>query len=215
MNSTRSLLQVQLASQLTYTLLITAVRMSILLLYRRIFFLRNRYFAVAWWSSIAIVLGYCIALLVIPLTQCSPHSVDNLWRHPEKCRQGPRNTRVGAKAPAIWGFVNIFVDLCLLILPIKMIWNLKLTIRRKILVYGLFCLGMLGVAVSIARAIALLDLDADPVSSSSGVELACWSSAEAAVALLCACLPMQRSLFGHVYERLTSTRGTQKSSSLY
>lgn len=85
-----------------------------------------------------------------------------------------------------------------------------------------------GVAVSIARAIVLLDLDVNPGmptsctivsfeftnrtpgNSGSGVELACWSTAEAAVALLCACLPMQRSLFGHVYEKLTSWRGTQK-----
>lgn len=135
--------QVQLASQLTYTFLITAVRVSILLLYRRIFLLRNRYFALAWWSSMFIVLGYCVALLAIPLTQCSPHSVNNLWLHPEKCRGGPRNTKVGPKLPAIWGFINIFVDLCLLTLPTKMIWNLKLTNKRKILVSSLFCLGLL------------------------------------------------------------------------
>lgn len=87
--------------------------------------------------------AYCAALLAISLTQCSPHSIDNLWLDPTKCRQGPRDTEAGAKAPTIGGFVNAFVDLCVLLLPTKMVWDLKLSNKRKILVCGLFGLGLL------------------------------------------------------------------------
>ncbi|KAL8933957.1 MAG: hypothetical protein Q9216_006136 [Gyalolechia sp. 2 TL-2023] len=211
-NSFRSQAQIQLASHFTYTFLITAVRISILLMYRRIFSLKNGWFKIAWWTSMFVVLAYCTALLAVSLAQCSPYSVDNLWLDPMKCRQGPRDTEAGAKAPAIGGFVNALIDICVFLLPVRMVFGLKLTRKRKILVCALFGLGLLGVAVSIARAIALLDIDANPANIS--IANFCWSTAEAAVALICACLPMQRPLFSHVYERYISSPGAQKTSNL-
>ncbi|KAL8933731.1 MAG: hypothetical protein Q9211_005624 [Gyalolechia sp. 1 TL-2023] len=165
-------------------------------------------------------------LAALTAEQCSPHSIDRLWLDPTKCRQGPRHSKTGTSAPTIGGFVNALVDVYVLLLPIKMVWNLKMTNKRKILVCGLFSLGLLGVAVSIARAIALLHIDANPgmpeflakfcfertdgITDSISIALFCWSTAEAAVALICACLPMQRPLFSHIYEILMSPRGAQK-----
>lgn len=202
------LLKLELAGQLTNALLITAVRISILLMYRRVFFPRERWFSIAWWSMMFIVSAYGIALFTVPLTGCSPH----LWLDTRNCVQRRRTSKIGFKSPTILSFANAALDICILMLPIKILWSLQMTKQRKILVCGLFSLGLLGVVVSIARAISLLGLAANSNKSNSMVLISCWSTSEAAVALLCACLPMQRKLFGHLYHKLVSSRALRKIS---
>ncbi|KAL8798993.1 MAG: hypothetical protein Q9182_006227 [Xanthomendoza sp. 2 TL-2023] len=199
----------QLASQLAYAILMGAARVSILLVYQRIFALQTRWFRIAWWTTMAIVLAYSLVLFVVFLTQCSPHAINTLWLEPATCRQAAGYSKL--KGPTIGGFVNVAVDILVLLLPIRIVWILQMQTKRKILVCLLFALGIFGVAVSLARAIALLKTDAKPGSGS--VAIACWSTAEAAVGLLCANLPMQRPLFSRAYDKVITSRGTDNTAS--
>ena len=54
----------------------------------------------------------------------------------------------------------------------------------------------------------LLLIDAD----GGGVAFACWSTTEAAVALLCACLPVLRPIFKGAYARFSSVRRMRDSA---
>ncbi|KAL8676911.1 MAG: hypothetical protein Q9186_006608 [Xanthomendoza sp. 1 TL-2023] len=199
----------QLASQLVYAILMGAARASILLVYQRIFSLQIRWFRIAWWTTMAIVLAYSLVLLIVFLTQCSPHAINTLWLDPATCRQAAGYSTV--RGPTIGGFINAAVDILVLLLPTRMVWTLQMQTKRKILVCILFAFGLLGVAVSLARAIALLQTDTKPGSGS--VAIACWSTAEAAVALLCANLPMQRPLFSRAYDKVITSRGTSNTES--
>ena len=54
----------------------------------------------------------------------------------------------------------------------------------------------------------LLMIDAD----GGGVAFACWSTTEAAVTLLCACLPMLRPIFKGAYAKFSSVRRMRDSA---
>ena len=84
----------------------------------------------------AAVVGYSIALFVTLGLQCSPYPMKMLWLHPEKCHRSTRD-------PMILGFVNAALDFCVLLLPLRMVWNLKMSKRQKGLVCGLLSLGLL------------------------------------------------------------------------
>ena len=131
----------ELVGWLTYIFLMAAARTSILLLYRRIFTLMNGWFRLAWWTSMSIVLAYSAVQLAICLSLCAPHSIDTLWHDPSKCRGTAGDIK--SKKPIILAFLNAAVDLGILLLPIRMVWNLQMAKKRKILVSGLFGLGLL------------------------------------------------------------------------
>lgn len=130
-----------MVTQLTYIFLMAAARLSILMLYRRIFSLKIRWFRLAWWMTVCIVVAYGLVLLAVFLTQCSPHPMDTLWLNPAKCRSGTRY--IESEGPTIGGFINAAIDVCLILLLIKMVYGLRMTNKRKVLVCGLFDLGLL------------------------------------------------------------------------
>ncbi|KAL8952392.1 MAG: hypothetical protein Q9222_001701 [Ikaeria aurantiellina] len=135
--------KMQLASQITYLILMALARTSILMLYRRIFTVskKNPWFRTAWYTTISIVLTYSLALLIVFLTQCSPHAISNLWLDPTKCNQAGGYTE--NKGPTIGGFLNAAIDLMVLLLPVQVVWGLQMTRKRKGMVCGLFGLGLL------------------------------------------------------------------------
>ena len=128
--------KVEFASQLTYNLLITTARVSVIMLYYRIFSLANKYFMIAWWISMSLVLGVCTALLIQMGRQCSPRPISALWTDVTHCDFENRR-------PMILGFVNAIVDLYILLLPMRMVWMLQMSTKRKALVCGLFALGIM------------------------------------------------------------------------
>lgn len=83
-----------------------------------------------------------------------------------------------------------------------------------------------GVAISLARATILTNLHAlvgwflrsyvsisrlTINSDDGGIAFSIWSTAEAAVILLCTCLPIMRPMFIDMYHKLPSTRRTRYS----
>ena len=211
--------KLEFASQLTYTILTTAAKLSILFLYRRVFNLRTPWFRIAWWSCLTLVSLYAVTLFTLNLTQCAPHKPSTLWEHRGECPF----EKTSATA---MGFLNAFVDLTVLILPIRMTWDLQMSQKQKIAISSVFGLGLMyvsppfpdhppqtpkpaliffssGVAVSLARAITL----SSPSLFTRGLlTFAIWSTVEPAVALICACLPVMRPLFISILKVIPSSR---------
>lgn len=130
--------QIEVASQVTYVLLLTAARASILLLYRRIFNLAKPWFRVAWYSNAFFVIGFCIAILVALPFQCKGKPLSTIWDSPADCKTNHND-------PVIIGFVNAVIDMFILILPIRMVWVLQISAKRKLAVCCIFGLGSLSV----------------------------------------------------------------------
>ena len=125
-----------MASQINYVLVLTAARSSILFLYRRIFTLANTWFRTAWWSNAFFVIGFCVSVLISLPFECAPKPLSTLWNSPKECKTNHQD-------PIVIGFVNAIIDLCILILPIRMVWVLQLAQRKKIAICGIFGLGLM------------------------------------------------------------------------
>ena len=131
---------------MTYVLLITAARLCVLLLYRRIFSLTKRWFRAAWWSCVAFTLAYWVALLTIFLMQIHAN-----------CSSACRNSKSFSRKPLTAAWLNIAIDACLLVLPMRMVWMLQLSTKRKIGVCALFALGLMYVSGRFHPSICLAD----------------------------------------------------------
>ncbi|KAI9799501.1 MAG: hypothetical protein M1833_004023 [Piccolia ochrophora] len=171
--------------------------MSILVMYQRIFPVsrlmlnvrRMGSYSVAWWLSLFYVTGRIIAFTFATVFQCAP--VYYFWdrRNEGECLP------IGSLYTAT--FTNIVADLVILVLPLPMVWQLQLRLGQKIALTGIFTLGFFVCMTSIVRVVLIFrylrfnELD----FSYYAVPTITWSTLEANVGIICACLPVLRPLF--------------------
>jgi len=128
--------QAVVAKEVLYNPAIVAVKTSILLLYRRLFTDKglNRPFSICLWSAGAFTLAYSIIGVFTVLFHCLP--ANSLW--------GPSVTGKCMNFSALLIVVssfNIGADIFVLCLQIPLLWRLKMPIRRKVQLTGVFLLG--------------------------------------------------------------------------
>lgn len=87
------------------------------------------------WSSMTIVVGLFVAVLLVDIFQCHPVAyVYDMSIPGGKCiDQGAFYVSTAA--------LNLFTDLMVLSIPIIITWGLQMPIRRKIAVCIILCLG--------------------------------------------------------------------------
>ncbi|MCJ1332226.1 hypothetical protein MMC10_008918 [Thelotrema lepadinum] len=126
---------------------------------------------------------------------------------------------------------DIIVDVMILLTPLPIIWKLQMSSGKKLAVSGVFLLGFLTVAFGIIRLVIFVNQLADSFSSSQGILIMStwfyWTMIELGMAIVAACLPALRPLFGDIipvklsdtlHRLLTmpslrsSSRGSKKSS---
>ena len=120
------------AAEIFYVLPIMLTKISILLLYRSIF--PGKEFAMATNIIGALVVAWAIACIGGVIFSCIP--VQGYW-------DLSLNTRcidstkffIGNAVP------NMVTDTCILVLPVRRVWQLQLSTNRKIAVSSMFLLG--------------------------------------------------------------------------
>ena len=122
-----------LVCEILYNTGLTVVKMSVLCFYLRIFrtvFVYKLFF----WITGALIIAWCVTFNFLATFRCVP--VHKSWdpHTPGFCLP---------HAPIFIGTTisNILIDLLLLVLPIPMIWRLRLDTGRKIWVLGVFAAG--------------------------------------------------------------------------
>ena len=111
----------------------TATKVSILLLYRRIFTTVNPYFRYGLYIISTVLIGWAISGFFTTVFQCIPtHSV---W-------DGSKGKCIDL-VPALVGLasINTVVNAAVLVLPMPMVWYLNMPRRRKVAVCGIFVIG--------------------------------------------------------------------------
>ena len=108
-------------------------KMSILCLYLRIFNV-NRSFRYCTWAVMFITSGYLFSNLWAQIFICRP--IAKYWRPdlPGHCTLEP-------KSDYGYGSLNFITDLLILVLPLPMVWRLKLSSRDKLGVSVTFVIG--------------------------------------------------------------------------
>ena len=171
------------------------IKASILYLYRRVFFV-SRGFNIALWAIGLFVFGYSVAQTFAAIFQCVP--IPAVWD--PKVKGDCINTSLAATILAAF---NVATDFAILILPMPILWQLRMPTQQKLQIMGMFLLGGFVCFASIYRCVVIHDLSlVDPTWSF--VSINTWTMVELGIAIVSACLPTLRPLFSRTLKKLGS-----------
>lgn len=192
-------------SQFTYKISINATKASILLLYLRIFV--QKQFRLICWTLMGFVVAFGTATTLASIFQCTP--IPRAWNKniPGVCL----NTVIFWYTNA--GF-SIAGDLILLILPMPVLYNLKLPLNQRIALMLVFSLGAFIIVTSILR-MTTLNTTAKSPDPTYECQATMWTVLEANVAIICACLPMCRILLAALFPRIFSLSSSRTGDGAY
>ncbi|KAL2860649.1 hypothetical protein BJX68DRAFT_90142 [Aspergillus pseudodeflectus] len=178
-----------IAIQLIYFTNAVLTKSSLLLLYQRIFGI-VRSFRIALAISWFLIIGYFIACAIASIAGCLP--VSYVWTR-YKTPPGPGSC-FNEVAFFRWnGIANMLLDILMLILPLPMVWRMRMSRRRRLLLTGIFGMGGFVCVVSLLRIISFNQANRDDPTFTQ-IYSSTWSSVEQGVGIVCACLPTLRPL---------------------
>ncbi|KAL7940569.1 hypothetical protein V8C42DRAFT_362193 [Trichoderma barbatum] len=183
----RSLVIGLFAGEITYTLTIVFVKLSLLAFYCRIFSVHNSVKIPARILIISVI-TWGIAVLIVTFAQCIPlrafwerfDPIDPMLPSEYHCGVDERRFFYGNAIP------NIATDVLIIMLPLPHIWKLHLRTSQKVALTCIFALGFFITAVSIVRFTYLLGVDLQaPDLTWTFVDNIMWTGVEGNIATLC------------------------------
>ncbi|KAJ2986095.1 hypothetical protein NUW58_g5193 [Xylaria curta] len=177
------LLTLSLVGSCLYLVTRMLIRVSILLFYLRIFHTPGAKGVITWTLAVAVI--YSFILLFPVIFQCSP--VDYLWLQWDGTHQGHC---INHRA-FVWavGCIGIALDFWAVLIAFNLASRLQLPRKKKIMVSVMFTVGLVAIAVSIARLPYINQFTQSENPSIDWVPITMWSSLESDIGLICACLP--------------------------
>ncbi|KAJ5432948.1 uncharacterized protein N7458_012104 [Penicillium daleae] len=171
-----------------YTLYVASIKLSILMLYNRLFPVKPMDIAVKVVSMVIILWAAC-GILAGCFT-CIP--TEKLWNPMIPCGcMDLGKFYYGLQMP------NIVTDAIILVMPMHTLWGLQISKAQKTGLSIIFVLGFLTLIFDIVRLISLIDL------SKAGDDITCvWTCIEPAVGIVAACLSNMRPLFKIVHRKV-------------
>ncbi|KAI0445341.1 hypothetical protein F4803DRAFT_168452 [Xylaria telfairii] len=187
-----SFLERTLSSIVLFSLSSLFVKTALLVMYLRVFS-PNRTARIMIWAGISTIITFYILAIIINIRFCVPISMttpvpdEDEWARKLKastCSQPVYNLNA---AIGIFGVVS---DLYVLIIPVSMVYKLKIPRARKIGILGIFLTGLLAVALSItSTAFRFLQLDSYDFTWDS-IPSYTLRAAELNIGLICNCMPV-------------------------
>ncbi|KAM0700884.1 hypothetical protein Q7P35_012606 [Cladosporium inversicolor] len=165
--------------QYIYQVIIVLTKISIILLYLRIFpkTVSPRFSYVSW-VVIAALLAYCVGFLVYSGFQCAP--ISYFWTQWDGEHEGYCNNFQLA----------VFFDLTVCFLPIHKLIAIQVQDKqRKIGVVLTFLVGLFVTACSMVRLKYLSHIEETVNPTYDYTEITLWSGIECEVGVICACMP--------------------------
>jgi hypothetical protein len=203
--------KLSMAQQLLYNPILCLVKASIMLFLMRLGDQRRviRYSLTAFF---VFNIGHMIAVFFGVLTQCLP--IHMYWDHPytDQIIDGklvnPNLTSIDAEAFSMsTTSIAILTDILILIIPIAMVWPLRLNWRKKLAIGCVLSLGWIVVVIALIRLKSFYDLfnvvNPDPTYA-LGVTI---SVVEVNVAITLSCGPAINSMITRFAPKLFASRG--------
>jgi hypothetical protein len=127
------LVQIKTVTSAFYCLGIMFIKLSLLLFYLQISVETN--FRLAVWGLIGVVTSYSIASVLVVIFSCSPIAKSwDITITDGHCVNLPVFYIVNLS-------LNSITDIAVLVLPISLLWNLRMPFREKVAVGGIFMTG--------------------------------------------------------------------------
>ncbi|GME37546.1 hypothetical protein GTA08_BOTSDO07368 [Neofusicoccum parvum] len=177
---------IEYAFEWIYPATLGIIKISVLLLYYRVFG-RTRLNVFLWLAG-AMAIAWVCGMFLSNLLQCTP--MRKAWEPTVSGHCFDSRTFFIANSAC-----NISNDVIILSLPIPILWAAALMpIRQKVLLTITFLLGALVVAASVYRFVTLLSIENDDITWTFSYPNL-WSVVEPAVALISCCLPTMNVLY--------------------
>ncbi|KAJ6020369.1 hypothetical protein N7540_005873 [Penicillium herquei] len=182
--------QITLAENVLYAASISFSKAAVLLLYHRIFNIKKS-FRIASWIVGFLVAGYFIAGECLLIFAYTP--IEAQWKP-----WLPNSANFDIVATwYVMSSINMVVDFLILCLPQPVVWRLKMSRKKKILVSGLFCFGILICAADLMHVVCVVtQVDINNPTATEGTT-GIWENVEVNLSVIVTCLPTFPSLISH------------------
>ncbi|KAF6790390.1 integral membrane protein [Colletotrichum sojae] len=184
------------ATQVVYAISLGSLKISILLMLQRIFFIRP--FKIAAWITMGLAGAWTLMTILIGLLICRPIAMQ--WD--PTIPGGECGDQIAGFAAV--GVVDLIVDLVIFILPIPMVLKLQVSKAHRLALVSIFGAGVLTIVFGGLRLASVFTVDFLDFSYTSPNAMT-WSSAEMGVALMVSSSPILRPVFDRVFGRFIST----------
>ncbi|BCS04486.1 putative integral membrane protein Pth11-like [Aspergillus luchuensis] len=198
------------SNSFVYTLCVMFIKLSILAVYKRLFAARSMKIAANVVAVIVVL--WAVSISIGGVLNCVP--VQKFWDRPVPGHcVNTVGYYYGQQIP------NILTDVVLLIMPLKSVWELPISKTQRLLLSGVFLVGILTLIFDILRLVAMIQLtQAGPDITYNQVPVVVWTCMEAAVGITAACMSHIRPLFNvklwsrHRYSDQEPGKGSTNSS---
>ncbi|RYP20591.1 hypothetical protein DL767_009416 [Monosporascus sp. MG133] len=189
-------LEIQTAAEFIYVAACLCPKLSILVLYLRVFTERN--VRILTWIVIGVAIAHAVANIIASFTICQPFEFK--WN---KTIDGHC-----ANVMASYRYVSIphiLTDIAILALPLPSLYQLQISKKRKLGIFLTFAMGGLGIITAIIRFVSFytIDLESDPTWYTT--DLFTYTMIEPCAYFMCSCFPFLRPLVRVVYRWLRTT----------
>ncbi|OHW93605.1 integral membrane protein [Colletotrichum incanum] len=177
-------LKLLLAFECVYVTAVMFIKVSLLLMYCRIFPSRN--FKIAAMTLGGLTIAWWIAIVFVCIFQCTPVAKAYMPFIDGTC--------IDLKASFIGNAIpNILTDVAILCLPIGQVWKLQATLAQRLSLCFMFLLGGFVLFASIYRFTTIMQFQI--ADTTWTLATACtWCVVECACGVISACLPTLRPL---------------------
>ncbi|KAG6018709.1 hypothetical protein E4U41_003649 [Claviceps citrina] len=196
------------AMELLYFFQVAALKLALLFFYMRIFpgALARRLL----WATVAVTAAYGVVFVLAGALQCRP--VRRFWTQWDGEQDGSCIS-VDGLAWSNAG-ISIVLDCWMLAIPLWQLAGLNLSVRRKVGVAMMFCVGTFGqvlskapgvssiTVVSFLRLRSLVKFGTDATNPTwQFFDVGLWSTVEINVGIICTCMPTARLLLVRLFPR--------------
>ncbi|KAI1376855.1 hypothetical protein F4677DRAFT_76102 [Hypoxylon crocopeplum] len=197
----------QYVSCAMYLIARSLIRISIILFYMRIFRASDANRLI--WGTLISTILICAPLVIAFFFICNP--VPYSWLRWD----GEHDGYCGNERAFLWtvAVLSILNDFWIMGVPLPLVAKLQLSLKRKLLISGMFCMGIVVIAISIYKA-TLINLFTDISNPTfNTLPLGVWAAIEIDLGVVCACMPSLPVLFRPVVQKLIAvTMGSSSTS---
>ncbi|KAF2121791.1 hypothetical protein BDV96DRAFT_681862 [Lophiotrema nucula] len=169
-------------------------KICIVLLYLKVF--TNKWARMATWSLLFVIIATWFSYFIAVMFQCMPFAFN--W---DKTISGGKcfNVNVFSQSSSV---PNIVTDVAVLLLPIRTVWDLKISVGRRIGLLLIFLTGSVGIIASIIRTVVFSRIDPLVDVTFTHTQIVNWTIVEPGMYLLAACALSFKPIFRMVAKAL-------------
>lgn len=209
---TETALKLMFAQMLLFWSTLWGGKFSLLVFFRQMVLGIPKYLRI-WWLVFTLVLLTYLACMLSNFLTCVP--LHKYWSAtgcsaPEDLKRSDVSIKFATSA-------DVFADFLIMVLPLRLLWTLRISLKQKLGLALLFCLGSIVIAFAFFRLSqvtkATSNAKLDPVTMADGpIILSLWTTIEASVAVIVANIPAFRSLLRSHNSTQLSTSDRNKAS---